>query len=290
MQAITYLIMIVLMPTSKQQENHKGWQARLKLEFKPGHRRTILGACKHYGPLTVQRPFYPEDGACHLYILHPPGGLVGGDLLELDVTVESRAFALITTPGATKFYRSAGSISVQKQNIMVKAGGAFEWLPQENIIFAGAKADISTHIDLEAGARFMGWEIICLGRPVNQERFISGSISALLAIIRQGVPLLFDRLRVSNAKDLDRGPGLRGFPVTASFVATNVKGSMLDSLREMPCLAEATAGLTLIDDLLVVRYLGNSTQQARQIFQDIRARLRPQLIGLPACSPRIWAT
>jgi len=85
-----------------------GWQAHLSLGFSRRGNQTVLAERRQYGPLTVQRPFYPEGMPCHLYLLHPPGGVVGGDELDVQIKVEPEAHALLTTPGATKFYRSAG--------------------------------------------------------------------------------------------------------------------------------------------------------------------------------------
>jgi urease accessory protein len=107
-----------------------GWQARLELGLAQWAGRTVLAHKRHFGPLTVQRPFYPEGGPCHIYLLHPPGGVVGGDRLEIAVEVGEGAHALITTPGATKFYRSAGPRAHQIQHLSVAGGGVLEWFPQ----------------------------------------------------------------------------------------------------------------------------------------------------------------
>ena len=127
MQAITYLIMMVLMPTSKEQENHKGWRARLKLEFKPGHRRTILGTCKHYGPLTRSSVLFilKMEPATSTSCIRPEAWLEA-ICLNLTLVLNQGVFALITTPEATKFDRSTGAVSAQKQDIVVRAGVGIE--------------------------------------------------------------------------------------------------------------------------------------------------------------------
>ena len=118
----------------------EGWQASLRLGFAPRAARTALVHREQRGPLAVQRPFYPEGDTCHLYLLHPPGGVVGGDRLDIEARTTGEAHALVTTPGATKFYLSAGHTAHQTQRLRVGAGGALEWLPQENIFFPGALA------------------------------------------------------------------------------------------------------------------------------------------------------
>jgi urease accessory protein len=146
--------------------SESGWAAELALRFAVrGERgRTELVGRRHVGPLRVQRPFHPEpSGACHVYVLHPPGGVVGGDQLALDVSVESGAHALLTTPAAAKLYRSAGPCARVQQALRVGEGARLEWLPHENIAFSAANAELTTRVELEQGARFLGWVVLCLG-------------------------------------------------------------------------------------------------------------------------------
>ena len=126
------------------------------------------------GPLTVQRPFHPEGAPCHLYLLHPPGGVVGGDEIDLRVGIADGAHALLTTPGATKFYRSIGPQSRVRQSFSVAADARLEWLPQDNILFPGANLALDSEFHLQQGARLLAWETLALGRPVIGERFVQG--------------------------------------------------------------------------------------------------------------------
>ena len=131
-----------------------GWKAALNLGFEKPQDKTVLANRSQSGPLTVQRPFYPEGDVCHLYILHPPGGVVGGDELHINVDLKKQASTLITTPGATKFYRSTrldegGKLSQQIQTLKVADNCALEWFPQENIFFNGTHTHLSTRVELE---------------------------------------------------------------------------------------------------------------------------------------------
>lgn len=267
-----------------------GWRAQLELGLESRGARTALVHRKQRGPLAVQRPFYPEGGVCHLYLLHPPGGVVGGDGLEVDVAVHADAHALLTTPGATKFYRSSGPQAQLRQTLSVAAGAALEWFPQENIFFPGARARLRTEVRLEPGARFMGWEIHCLGRPVNHETFDTGALNLRLDLDRGATPLLRECLNVEGGAV--SGPAtLRDYPVNATFLAGGATPELRDLVRER--LSETDTGLaaaTLLEDLLVVRYLGTSTAAARRLFVAAWTALRPALLGRAACSPRIWAT
>lgn len=263
---------------------------RLRLEPRAG--RTVLAHKSQHGPLTVQRGFHPEGAPCHLYLLHPPGGVVGGDRLTLEVEVAAGAHALLTTPGAAKFYRSAGPLAVQRQRLVVADGGRLEWLPHEGILFPGARLDLATTIELGGDARFIGWEVTSLGRPVLGERFTPGTATLALALARDGRPLLRERLRLADGCGLTGPAGLRGWPVTATFIATGATADDLAHARtHLPAdPAALPAGLTLLDDLLVARLLGPGVEPVLARLRQLWALLRPRLLGLPACPPRIWAT
>jgi urease accessory protein len=270
-----------------------GWTGHLQLEFERIQEKTVLSRNLHKGPLVVQRPLYPEGKkVCHTYILHPPAGIVGGDRLVIDATVKKDASVLLTTPGATKFYRSGGRLAKQKQHLKVATGATLEWFPQDTIIFPGADAVCETRIDLSAGATFMGWEILCLGLPVNKKHFTKGQLHTRLSLYRENTILFLDQLRVNNEQDLNRPTGLRGFPVTATFISTNGNSDMLKSIRKLdPEEQDAMFGVTLLhNELLIIRYLGSSTFAAHALFAKIWATIRPQIIHKNACAPRIWAT
>jgi urease accessory protein len=265
-----------------------GWEAALELGFEQRPQRTVLGHRRQRGPLAVQRSFHPEGDTCHLYLLHPPGGVAGGDRLDISVTTQPGTSALVTTPGATKFYTSIGPTAVQSQRFSLR-GGCLEWLPQENIFFPGAAVELGTEIDLERGARYIGWEIHCLGRPVIAERFDKGSVVFSTALRREGKPLLVERLAV-DAETLSGRATLQGMPVIATLIATGADRGVLEAVRELPGMQATAAGVTLLQDVLVCRYLGGSTEEARKLFVAVWQAIRPLLTGKVAVAPRIWAT
>lgn len=268
-----------------------GWRARLEIAIAPRAGRSRVVDTRRIGPLTIQRPFHPEGAPCHLYLLHPPGGVVGGDRLELEIRVASGAHALVTAPGATKFYRSAGPLGLQTQRLLVAAGGVLEWFPHENIFFPGASCRLNTQVELSGDARFIGWEISCLGRPAIGERFGEGRAEIAMSLSRDERPVLTDRLRVAGMSRLDGPAGLRGFPVCATFVATGARADALDAARHRLSKAAAyPVGATLIDDLLVVRALAPEVEPVSRLFRRLWSDLRPGLLGLDASMPRIWAT
>jgi urease accessory protein len=267
-----------------------GWQAALRLGFRARPRRTILAERTHVGPLAVQRPFYPEGDVCHVYLLHPPGGVVGGDRLQIDVAAERNARALVTTPGATKFYRSAGDEACQSQTLVVADGASLEWLPQENIFFPGARARTATRIDLHGSARFAYWETQCLGRPAVGEVFDEGYIDSRLSVYRNDCPLIDERLRVSAA-NRQRSALMAGRPVAGILLMNGAGLADVEVCRGLLPTGDIDfTGVTLLDDILAVRYLGDSTERARELFTAIWRAMRPRLLGRSPNAPRIWAT
>ena len=284
----------------------KGWLAELKLEFiyRENANKTVLATAHHLGPLRVQRPFYPEGESCHVYLLHPPGGVVGGDTLnitiharnphsELSSTKEiKRSHALITTPGSTKFYRSAGDFSTVSQKIRVEENCTLEWFPQENIFFPGAKAKLTTEIAIEDGAQFIGWDINCLGRPTNNEKFDHGHFDSLLNISNNGKPILIERQRVFEERHLSSPSGLRDFPMNAIFICNNCNDEHTDLARNVidNINPDFPTGVTLIEDILVFRALGESSEKLQAVMIPMWNALRSILCGKAPISPRIWAT
>lgn len=272
-----------------------GWQARLNLGFERRGNASILSRREHLGPLRIQKPLYPEgETVCHGIVLHPPSGIAGGDQLEIAVQAGPGAHALLTTPGAGKWYRSAGPRAAQRLDFRVETGAALEWLPQETIVFDGALADMTTHIDLADSARFLGWDILCLGRRASGERFDHGDLGLATRMTLAGRPAWLERGRIQGGTPLlDSPAGLAGFSVSGTLLAAGeaVDTSLLGACREVAVLeTHAQAGITTLPGLLVARYLGHSSEAARAWFAHLWGVLRPALLGLEARPPRIWNT
>jgi len=269
-----------------------GWRAELELGFVRAGAQTVLAHSRHYGPLRVQRPFYPEGNLAHVYILHPPGGVVGGDQLSITLDVVGKAQVLCTTPGSGKFYSSAGDEAVLQQHLRVAAGSSLEWLPQENILFKGARLNAKTRIELDDDAVFIGREITCLGRPASRERFERGAFTSRLSFYHNRKLLLVENQRVLCKQALNAAAGLRGQPVQATLLAFPCHENHLALVRELFTAqgSSALTGATLVDGLLMVRALGNSTETLKQHVTAAWHILRPHLPGRTAVPPRIWAT
>ena len=267
------------------------WKARLSLEFDCRAGKTILAGKSHDGPLVVQKPLYPEgDEVCHAIVVHPPGGIAGGDELTLEVKTEKNASALLTTPGAARWYRSAGPRATQR--IAFAVNGMLEWLPQETIVFAGALADLECAVDLAADAVFIGWDIVCLGRSGSGERFARGTYRFSTELRREKKLLWLECGRIDGGGRLLESPvGLNGKTVFGTLFASflHFDKKILDSLKEQEPL-DGDGAVTLLPGILLARYLGDSSEAARRYFTALWRILRPVLAGREANEPRIWRT
>jgi len=273
-------------------ENASGWKAHLQLSFKKQSSKTVLGKCEHYGPLRVQRPFYPENNLAHAYILHPPGGVVGGDQLNIEINLQQHAQALCTTPGSGKFYLSAGNWATFNQTLKIESAASLEWFPQENILFAGARVRARTQIQLQDDATFIGWEINCLGRPSSGERFEHGALDSRLDFYHNKKLILTETQRVLNKQMLNAAAGLRGEAMQATLLAFPCTEKHLQAARDTLLELNAThlSGVTLIDGLLVLRVLSHQNENVKHQLISVWKTLRPMMLARDAVEPRIWAT
>jgi urease accessory protein len=272
-----------------------GWQARLELEYSaPAAERTVLSHRRHHGPLVVQKPFYPEGPrVCHSTLLHPPGGIAGGDCLELNIVVHPGAHAVITTPGAAKWYRSSGPTAQQRAEVCIGRDAMLEWLPQPGIVFNGARAQQAHRVHLGTNARYIGWEIVCLGRVARGERFEAGEYRISTEIATESGRLWSDCgvIRGGGAV-LTSHAGFAGQPVTGLFLAcgAEIQRELIDRCREVAVSAPARCGVTSLPSVLAARVIAGSTETAWHYFTALWEIVRPALMGRVACPPRIWQT
>jgi urease accessory protein len=261
------------------------WRAQLKLEFEHDGKRTVLAKRGSEGPLVVQKPLYPEgEEVCHAIVVHPPGGIAGGDDLTVEAKSDAGAAALLTTPGAAQWYRSAGPWARQK--LVFEVEGTLEWLPRETIVFDGALAQLECEIRLGSAARYIGWEIVCLGRTGSGERFSRGNLRIHTRIVKDERLLWMERGEIEGGGALMRSPiGLGGKTVFGSVIAAapGFEPSIVNQCRKI-------TATTVLPGLLIARYLGNSTEEAFDQFRSLWSLLRPAASGRGAVEPRIWKT
>ena len=271
-----------------------GWHAELELWFANAHGKTRLVRRRHCGPLAVQRAFHPEaDGSAHVYLLHPPGGVAGGDNLEITCHIAPEARAVLTTPGATKFYRSERGTSTQRTVIDVGAGATCENLPQETILFEGADAAVITRVTLAEDSAYIGWDFVSLGRPAAKERFLAGRLRQRVEIFRGDEPIWFEQVAFSSAPHvLDAPFAFAGHPIAGTMVYA---GPMLDDTVERirEGLGEAASGVfsaSQLERVIVCRYLGERMSEGKALFLQAWSILREHGLRKKAVAPRIWAT
>ncbi|MDH4559350.1 urease accessory protein UreD [Pseudomonas sp. BN417] len=266
------------------------WHAQLELGYARDGAATRPVLRRHQGPLRVQKHLHAEGPeVCQHIIVHPPGGIAGGDRLDISAHVGERAWAQLTSPGAAKWYRAAGP-AFQEVALSVEAGATLEWLPQETIVYSGAQAEIATRIELADDARLCYWDMVALGRPAAGERFAEGHFQAQLDIRWNGTLLWHERQRIIGGDGLLDSPiGLAGQPVFATLIATGeIDADLLERCRERPCAGRGD--LTQLPGLLVARCLASEALHARAWLIDLWRLLRPALLGREAKPPRIWST
>lgn len=271
----------------------KNWQARLELGFARRDACSYLAHRLHKGPLVVQKSLHPEgEDICHAIVVHPPGGVAGGDQLQLRVNVGKGARALLTTPGAGKWYKANGSKATQHLQFELAAGSGLEWFPQENILFDATEVGFSADIQLAADATLAAWDIVCLGRQAQQETWQRGLYQLNQRITRNGQLIWNERARL-QADDLVKTSrvGLGGAVVFGTFLvcAGAVPAEVVQACREI-AVADANIGITALPEVLCIRYVGNASQQARQYFEQCWHLLRPWYYQKNAVRPRIWNT
>ncbi len=274
------------------------WHGRLTLHYRRDAERTTAHD-RHEGPLRVLQRLYPEGpGICHHVLVHPPGGIVGGDVLEIDATLEPGTHALITTPGATRFYRSSGAAATQSATLRVAEGARLEWLPLETIAFPGCVAENRLRIELSPGAQMIGWDVLALGLPASAEPFNRGVFTQHLEL--PGRWFERGRIAASDKRLLDSPLGLAGqrviatlwFAEGASMAEARVQ-TLLDAARECAtgsALAQRCGVTSPHDGVVVLRVLADRVEPAMALLAQVRAAWREFAWGLPAAPPRVWRT
>lgn len=266
------------------------WHAELELGYARFGASTRPVLRRHKGPLRVQKHLYAEGPeVCQHIIVHPPGGIAGGDRLDISANVGAGAWAQLTSPGAAKWYRAAGP-AYQRLDLKVAAGGTLEWMPQETIVYSAAQAELQTVIELEGDARLLYWDVVALGRPAAGERFDRGHFQSRVDIRRDGRALWHERQRVQGGDGLLDSPiGLDGQPVFATLLITGtLDPELLQRCRELP--SRVRGDLTQLPELLVARCLASEALHARDWLIQLWTLLRPAMLGREALAPRIWST
>jgi urease accessory protein len=275
-----------------------GWHGHLKLTYRNKAKRSVVHD-EHNGPLRILQSLYPEgDAICHNVLVHPPGGVVGGDVLQISAHVGTGSHALITTPGATRFYRSTGALAQQMLTAQVDDGARLEWLPLETILYRNTLAENRMRFELASSAEMIGWDVLALGLPASNERFDAGRYTQQIEL--PGVWLERGTVDGSDSRLLDSPLGWAGRSVLATMwfaagqaIATPRRDALLDAARETMDAdpLRANAGCTAPHaEVVVLRALAHRVEPAMHLLTEVWRRWRALAWSLPATPPRVWRT
>ena len=275
------------------------WHAKLQLDYTFDGIRTSAHD-RHEGPLRVLQRLYPEGpGICHHVLVHPPGGIVGGDTLTVEMRLDRGSHALITTPGATRFYRSAGEPATQSVEARLADGARLEWLPLETIAYDACQARNHLRFELAPTAEMIGWDLLALGLPAADQAFRRGAFLQHLEM--PGVWLERGRIDAADARLLDSPLGWAGRRVLATMwfgtgapLPTARRDALLDAAREAvdahAALAPSAGATALHERVVVLRVLAERVEPAMQLLSQLWGAWRGLSWGLDAVPPRVWRT
>jgi urease accessory protein len=283
------------------------WFANLALDFSCTALGTQLRRTRRNGPLTVQKAFYPEGRDCaHIYLLHPPAGIVSGDELYVEINLDDKAHTLVTTPGANRFYRARtdANIGISKQvqvtTLNLKNHAKSENFPQETIVYNGADGFNTVDIHLTESSIYLGWDITCMGLPSSEQLFTQGQYSQLNRVFVDCTLQYHDRIAITANNNLLHHPaGLAGNSVFATFLVyaphkidKSQRKAVIETMRDIieGQHAQQHISITDIDGLLVIRYLGHHAEQCKKLFLSLWQVVRPLTVEKQAMQPRIWHT
>ena len=275
-----------------------GWHGHLQLDYRRAASRTVLQD-RHDGPLRVLQSLYPEGpGICHNVLVHPPGGLVGGDTLTIDANLAPHTHALVTTAGATRFYRSLGPAAMQAVRTHVEADARLEWLPLETIAFSGCNAGSALRFELDSGAEMIGWDVLALGLPASEQPFERGRYTQSIELpgrwLERGVIDAADRHLLDSPLGFAgrRTLGVLWFAAGRALVDAR-REALLDAARAIAAAdpLARSAGVTAVQpEVVVMRVLAPAVEPAIALLTAVWQAWRREAWAISGPVPRVWRT
>ena len=269
----------------------EGWAATLDLGYALRDGATVPVLRRHAGPLRVLRYSRDEAGACEQVLVHPPGGIAGGDRLCLEFDLAAGSDVLVTSVGAGKWYRGFGRAATQRVTARLGPRARLAWLPLENILFSGAEATLSARFCLAPEATLFYADVVCLGRPAAGERFTEGHWRQCTEIERDGRLLWCERTLLPGGSALMTAPaGLAGHPVlgTVVYAGPPLPAALHAAVRALN--VDGVACASQLPEVWVGRFLGDRAEEAQRWIRNVRSLVHEHTHGRQAREPRIWAT
>jgi urease accessory protein len=240
------------------------------------------------------RALFPlEPGGADAVVVNTAGGVVGGDRLDIRITLAAATGAVVTSQAAEMVYRSAGATAEITTQLQVGAGGVLAWLPQETILFDACRLRRRLAIDLDPAATLLASEMLVFGRVAKGERLHRACLREARDVRIGGRLVWAERFRLDPPNDdvLDDPALLAGARALATtmFAAPNAVARLEAARAQLTALPGVRAGVTAVNGLLVGRFLGPDATLVRRSLAATLAAWRGVLLGQPARLPRLWA-
>jgi urease accessory protein len=259
----------------------------VELVFSRRGAATGVARLYHRAPCRVQFPHAPAHEPTLAILLNTAGGLTGGDRISVTVSAEAAASATVSTAAAEKLYRSLGPDCVVAVDLAVGDGAWLEWLPQETILFDGARLRRSLSVRVAATGRLLAAEMLVFGRVARGERWTNGTLRDKWRIERARKLAWYDSIFLGgDAIAHPAGIGAADALATAAYIGADASRHLplaRDLTDDLPC----RAGATLVNAILVARFLGSAVAVRNSLAQYVGG-LRHGAGGLPTQPPRVW--
>lgn len=270
-----------------------GKEGILRLKFEKRDHRTVLAESFSVMPMQAFPPFYPDETGCaYAYLVNPTGGLVGGDRIEIEIAIQEHAHAFVTTPSATKIYRSLGPFASQEMRVTLKNQAIFEYLPQYIIPFAQSRYFQKTKIQMEEDTRALILDFFTTGRLARGEHLQFEEYRSHTEVEYCGELMLSDRFSL-NPSDTDYSSlgFLESFSAAAVlyiiFDNPPLEAPLINDLRQIiQGVKNVVGGVSILPSKgVVVRLMGNSTSFIEKTVFQIWSVARKQILSLDSYSP-----
>ncbi len=242
-------------------------------------------------PMQILTP-RPTRGVPEAVLANLAGGIAGGDRCEIGIAAGPGAKAVVSTQAAEKVYRAIDTPAEWMTRLTLAPGSALEWMPQETILFDGARLKRQTEVDLADDAKFLAIETLVFGRAAHGERIANCDLAERWQIDRNGRPVWRDVLRIEDGafeSAIMADAGLRGSSVSATliYIAPDAP-ERVDDIRMLLSNVSAFSGASTLRGVMAVRFLARDAGRFKRELMELLGRFRAMVFGRPALPPRVW--